>query len=107
MCPDQARSGRRRLGRRLGWRPGWRAGSLNSWPRWRGEDVNEHDWLTSPDPTPMLAHLQERHVSERKLRLLLCGCCRQIWDLLPDRRSRDAVEVAERFADGEATPREL
>ena len=69
--------------------------------------MNETDWLICDDPTPMLRFLQERKTSERKLRLLTCACCRHIWDLMPDARSRTAVEVSERFADGKATPREL
>src|SRR5438093_1089115 len=55
----------------------------------------------------MLRYLRERQTSERKLRLLACACCRRIWDLLPDPRSRLAVEVAERFADGNASLLEL
>jgi hypothetical protein len=48
----------------------------------------------------MLAALQAAgKVSERKLRLFACACCRRVWHLL-DNRSRMAVDGVERGPDG-------
>lgn len=71
--------------------------------------MTESEWLALEDPRAMLAILRLYHVvkagaefpiSERKLRLFACVCCRQVWYLLTDVRSRKAVEMAERFVDG-------
>jgi hypothetical protein len=67
----------------------------------RGEAVTEADWLDIPHPAPLLDFLVGK-ISPRKLGLYACACCRRIWHLLADERSRKAIEVAERFADGEA-----
>lgn len=65
--------------------------------------MDEKRWLTSGDPTEMLGWLyRTRRVSERKARLLVCAVTRSMWGQLTDGRSRRAVEVAERFADGAA-----
>jgi hypothetical protein len=68
----------------------------------REDAMTEQEWLDCPGPYSMLEFLHG-HISERKLRLFGCACCRRIWHLLGDQRSRDAVEVAERYADGLAS----
>jgi hypothetical protein len=46
-------------------------------------------------------------LTDRELRLFACWCVRQVWHLLTDERSRNAVEVAEQYANGNATEKEL
>ena len=67
--------------------------------------MTEKEWLADVHPNPMLEYLRG-NTSERKLRLFACACCRRIWDLLIDVRSRTAIEVAELYADGNATGQE-
>jgi hypothetical protein len=47
------------------------------------------------------------HLSDRQLTLFSCACCRRVWTLLEDHRSRQAVEIAEQFADGNASMEDL
>jgi hypothetical protein len=61
--------------------------------------MSEGRWLDGLDPEPMLEALHGQ-ISPRKLRLIACAACRYVWSYLGDERTRNAVEVAERFADG-------
>jgi len=85
--------------------------------------VTEAEWPNCTDPTPLLEFLRTSGgTSDRKLRLFAVACCRRIWHLLVAeehhrywhkdeleywRRCQEAVVLAERFADGEATKRQL
>jgi hypothetical protein len=72
-----------------------------------GRGVSEHDWVTSESPEAMLL-MAEPIASKRKLRLLVCACCRGIWPALcriPE--VAEGVEIAERHADGLASAEQL
>jgi hypothetical protein len=71
--------------------------------------MTEQEWLRGEEVDAMLAVLGSVDVQgpDRKMWLLACACTRallQLHESAPDRR---CGEVAERFADGEATPEEL
>ena len=68
--------------------------------------MTEADWLAWDGPQRMLAFVRSR-ISDRKLRLYFCAGCRFVWHLLVVSQSREAVEVAERFADGAAAIEDL
>jgi hypothetical protein len=67
--------------------------------------MTEEEWLgcAPADLDTMLTFLRGRRASTRKVWLFACACCRGVWPLLTDPRSRAAVEAAERYADGLVT----
>jgi len=67
--------------------------------------MTEDQWLACTDPQPMLDFLLDR-ASNRKLRLFACTCCRAFIHHA-DERCRDALAVADAFAEGLATAKEL
>jgi hypothetical protein len=69
--------------------------------------MTEQEWLACTDPKPMLAFLGG-NVSDRKLRLFACACCRFVsCAFLPTRGVELALTVAEALADRVATPEAL
>ena len=70
--------------------------------------MTEAEWLTYASPTAMLMvlHFQNK-ASERKWRLLAVACCKRIWPLLTNERSRRAVELWEHSADHPVSNEEL
>lgn len=67
--------------------------------------MTEEEWLRSDDPGRMLRRLRQewRAVDDLdwSIRRYLLACCRRIWPLLRDERSRWAVEAGERCPAGE------
>jgi hypothetical protein len=68
--------------------------------------MTEDEWLASDNPEPLLWHARRR-ANARKRRLVGCACCRRVWHLVGDRRSRQAVEAGESFADGQIDRKQL
>lgn len=68
--------------------------------------MTEQEWLACTDRWPMLNFMGDK-ASHRKVRLLAVACCRRIWHLLANQRSRRAVEVAESHADSLASDEQL
>jgi hypothetical protein len=69
----------------------------------------EHDWNSCKDIPSMLSFLRHKVVAtDRKLRLFAVACCRHlIRQVLVDPSHSNAIDVAERYADAEATTAEL
>jgi hypothetical protein len=67
--------------------------------------MTEAEWLTATDPKTMLTLLSSR-ASRRKLRLFACACCRRVPDAVSCPQRANALDVAERLAEGLATNEE-
>src|SRR4051812_45583534 len=69
--------------------------------------MTEAEWQASDDPQAMLDHLRGR-VADDRLRLFAVACCRRLPRRFHERCDWGVgVEVAERYATGRATGREL
>jgi hypothetical protein len=70
--------------------------------------MTEAEWQTCDDPQVLLDWLEKAcGVSQRKLRLFAVACGQSVMHLVDDAQARNAVGVAQRFADGQATSEEL
>src|SRR5438045_2895805 len=65
----------------------------------RGNAVTEQEWMSCTEPRSMLEFLRDK-ASERKFRLFAVACCYRAWEWMSDASSRNAVEAAEKYADG-------
>ncbi len=73
--------------------------------------MTEVEWLGGARPLSMLGFLLDSvgraRYPDRRFRLFACACVRQVQGLLRDRRSRQAIEVAQRYALGATDRRAL
>jgi hypothetical protein len=74
-------------------------------PRRDPPPLTAADWPTCSDPNRLLTHVAGR-MSERKLRLVTVAAARLVWDTITS-EMREAVDTAERLADGQASAEEL
>ena len=71
-------------------------------------EQGKHAWLLWTATRPgVFSDSTLRKLAYRFVRETPLADGRKVWDLLTDERSRRAVEVAERYADGKATAQEL
>jgi hypothetical protein len=68
--------------------------------------MTEKEWQESADPWLMLDFLRGK-ANDRKLRLVLCACCRKLPLLFQDEHLAQAIRVAERYADGLTSNKEM
>ena len=75
---------------------------------WAGDQTLQEAWLTCPRPNWLLWALREAGLRDLiKDRRFACRCARDVWHLLTDPRSRNAVEATERLCEGLVTEGEL
>jgi hypothetical protein len=73
-----------------------------------GAVVDEYEWLYCSDPQLMLWFLRDADLlTDNKSRVFAAACYRRVWHRLEYGDLREAVEFAEQYADGLATPEDL
>lgn len=64
--------------------------------------MTEAEWLTCDSPYDMLRHLDGK-LDDKEFMRFSTACCRRIWPLLTDSRSRAVVEATEAYLSGKMT----
>src|SRR5262245_12702607 len=73
--------------------------TFDDWTSGRRLAWKEIDWARSSEPNLMLQFLG-KEAPERKRCLFAVACCYRIWDVITTELHRNAIEVAEGYADG-------
>ena len=77
--------------------------------KWALENCSTMDdvWQRAKPEWLIWIATQDGVLDDKTIRLFACWCARQVWHLLDDERSRNAVVVSEKYANEEATKKEL
>jgi hypothetical protein len=66
--------------------------------------MTEEEWLRCDSPTTMLLLFRgQGNNIDRKYRLFACACCCRVWNFISNSAGRNAVSVAEMYADSEVS----
>ena len=74
---------------------------------WQGTILELMQHPDIPNQDKIWAFTREGIVDDKTLRLFAIACARRVQHLMTDKRSIDAIDVAERYANGNATEDEL
>lgn len=71
--------------------------------------MTEAEWLACTNPQAMLTNVVWKlgEKADRKSRGFATACSRRVWHRMTDERNREAIDVAERSADGSITLEQL
>jgi hypothetical protein len=72
--------------------------------------MTEVEWLAATDPTLMQKFLGQflgSRMSDRKLRLFSCACCRRVWNFVRSELLESALDTLERYVDGAVSKKRL
>ena len=104
--PGVAAQLRQRLGPSWDWDDDYREPTVRDAAVNGADAMTERAWLTSSDADRMLTVLRGG-VSDRKLRLFACACCRRLESAMTDARTRHALDMIERYTAGNGTRLEV
>ena len=75
--------------------------------KWQGTILDLMQRPDIPAEEKVWAFTREGIADDKTLRLFAVGCARRVQHTMTDKRSLDAIDVAERYANGNATKEEL
>ena len=74
---------------------------------WKGTVLDILDFKDAPFKDRLWVICKSELLSDKLLRLFAVWCARQVQHLMEDKRSIDAIDIAERYAHGDASIKEL